>query len=155
MRWPKRDKIKDAHYEQHYVYNAHYHIIWCTKYRNQIFDTPELAEEIHNLLLEIATSYKVEIEKMEVMPEHIHLLVSFPPSKTPSSVIKALKGRSARIFFEKHPEIKRSKMWGGHLWSPSYYFGSVGNMSKETVEKYINDQIYNAKKDGKPYPKEK
>ena len=68
MRWPKRDKIKDAHYEQHYVYNAHYHIIWCTKYRNQIFDTPELAEEMRNLLLEIATSYKVEIEKMEVMP---------------------------------------------------------------------------------------
>ncbi|WP_285024751.1 transposase, partial [Lactobacillus johnsonii] len=39
-----------------------------------------------------------------------------------------------------------------HLWSPSYYFGSVGNMSKEVVEKYINDQVYNAIKDGKHYP---
>ncbi|WP_296228451.1 transposase, partial [uncultured Lactobacillus sp.] len=40
--------------------------------------------------------------------------------------------------------------WGGHLWSSSYYIGTVGNMSKDTVERYINDQVYNAKKAGKP-----
>lgn len=43
-------------------------------------------------------------------------------------------------------------MWDGHLWSPSYYFVTAGNMSKDTVEKYINDSVYNAGKDGKPYP---
>ncbi|GAA2958116.1 IS200/IS605 family transposase [Lactobacillus kefiranofaciens subsp. kefirgranum] len=148
----KRDKIKDAGYEKHYVYNAHYHLIWCTKYRNQIFTNPDLAQEMRELLKQTAKDNQIKIEKMEVMPEHIHLLISFRPSKSGSSVVKALKGRSGFLFFKNHPEIKQNKMWDGHLWSPSYYFGSVGNMSKEVVEKYINDQIYNAVKDDKPYP---
>lgn len=74
------------------------------------------------------------------------------PMTKGSSVVKALKGRRALMFFKKHPDLKKQKCWGGHLWSPSYYFGSVGNMSKEIVEKYINDQVYNAIKDGRPYP---
>ena len=148
----KRDKIKDAGYEKHYVYNAHYHLIWCTKYRNQIFTNQDLAQEMRDLLKQIAEDNQIKIEKMEVMPEHIHLLISFRPSKSGSSVVKALKGRSAFLFFKNHPEIKQNKMWGGHLWSPSYYIGTVGNMSKEVVEKYINDQIYNVVSDGKPYP---
>ena len=148
----KRDKIKDAGYEKHYVYNAHYHLIWCTKYRNQIFTNQDLAQEMRDLLKQIAEDNQIQIEKMEVMPEHIHLLISFRPSKSGSSVVKALKGRSAFLFFQNHPEIKQNRIWGGHLWSPSYYFGSVGNMSKEVVEKYINDQIYNAVRDSKPYP---
>jgi len=148
----KRDKIKDAGYEKHYVYNAHYHLIWCTKYRNQIFTDTALAQEMKDILLETAELNEIKIEKIEVMPEHVHLLISFKPSKSGSSVVKALKGRSGRMFFKNHPEIKQSRMWGAHLWSPSYYFGTVGSMSKETIEKYINDQIYNAVKDGKPYP---
>lgn len=148
----KRDKIKDAVYERRYVYNTHYHLIWCTKYRNQIFTTQSLATEMKKLLLQIAQDNDIEIEKIEVMPEYIHLLISFKPYKAASSVIKALKGRSAFLFFQAHPEIKKSKMWGGHLWSSSYYFGTVGNMSKEIVEKYINDQIYNAKKEKSPIP---
>ena len=148
----KRNKIQDAVYERRYVYNAHYHLIWCTKYRNEIFTTQKLANEMKDLLLQIAQDNDIQIEKIEVMPEHIHLLISFKPYKAASSVIKALKGRSAFLFFQLHPEIRDSKMWGGHLWSSSYYLGTVGNMSKETVEKYINDQIYNAKKEKKPYP---
>ena len=148
----KRDKIKDAVYERRYVYNAHYHLIWCTKYRNQIFSTKNLANEMKELLLHIAKDNDINIEKIEVMHEHIHLLLSFKPYKAASSVIKALKGRSGRLFLQAHPEIRQNKMWGGHLWSSSYYFGTVGNMSKDVVEKYINDQTYNAKKEKKPYP---
>ena len=94
----KRDKIKDAGYEKHYVYNAHYHLIWCTKYRNQIFTNQDLAQEMRDLLKQIAEDNQIKIEKMEVMPEHIHLLISFRPSKSGSSVVKALKGRSAFLF---------------------------------------------------------
>lgn len=148
----KRDKIKDASYEKHYVYNAHYHLIWCTKYRNQIFTDIVLAQEMKDILLETAELNEIKIEKIEVMPEHIHLLISFKPSKSGSSVVKALKGRSGRMFFKNHPEIKQNRMWDGHLWSPSYYFVTVGSMSKEMIEKYLKDYIYNAVKDGKPYP---
>ncbi|RXT17792.1 IS200/IS605 family transposase, partial [Lacticaseibacillus chiayiensis] len=61
----------------------------------------------------------------------------------PTSAIKALKGRSAFIFLKRHPEIRDSQDWGGHLWSPSYYMSTLGNMSKDVVENYINNQKYN------------
>lgn len=148
----KRNKIKGAHYENHYAYSTHYHVIWCTKYRNCIFDNQELAQEMKNILLTVAKNNRITVENIEIMPEHVHMLISFKPSNSGSSVMKALKGRSAKLFFEAHPEIKQAKCWGGHLWSGSYYFGSVGNMSKETVDKYISDQVYNAQKEGKPDP---
>lgn len=141
-------KIKDAIYTKRYVYNLHYHLIWCTKYRNQIFTTDILANEMKTILQKVADDNEIIIEKMEVMPDHIHLLISFPPRKSIVDVIKALKGRSAFIFLSAHPEIKQTQYWGGHLWSSSYYIGSLGDMSKSTVENYINDQKYNAKKKG-------
>ncbi|MCH5378763.1 transposase, partial [Limosilactobacillus reuteri] len=55
---------------------------------------------------------------------------------------KGRKERGAQNCVKNHPEIRRSQYWGGHLWSPSYYMSTLGNMSKEVVEKYINDQKY-------------
>ena len=62
------------------------------------------------ILWQVAEDNDIVIEKMEVMPDHVHVLISFPPS-----AIKALKGRSAFIFLRRHPEIRRSQSWGGHL----------------------------------------
>ena len=137
-----KEKIKDVVYTRRYIYNFHYHLIWVTKYRHKIFVTDQLSEEMKQILSSIAKDNNIVIEKMEVMPDHVHVLISFPPSKAPASAIKALKGRSAYIFLKRHPEIKQSQYWGGHLWSPSYYMSTLGNMSKEVVEKYINDQKY-------------
>ena len=91
-----------------------------------------------DILRMVAKDNEIVIEKMEVMPDYVHVLISFPPSKAPTSAIKALKRRSAFIFLKRHPEIRQSQYWGGHLWSPSYY------MSKDVVENYINNQKYNA-----------
>ena len=141
-------KIKDTVYTNRYVYNLHYHLIWCTKYRNQTFTTDGLSNEMKAIFQRVADDNEIVIEKMEIMPDHVHLLVNFPPRKSIVDVLKALKGRSAFIFLKSHPEIRASQYWGGHLWSSSYYVGSLGNMSKDVVEKYINNQKYNAKKKG-------
>ena len=93
-----------------------------------------------------ATISEVTVSQLEVMPDHVHMLISFPPRKSAVDVIKALKGRSAFLFLQTHPEIRQKQYWGGHLWSSSYYLGSLGNMSKDVVERYINDQKYNAYK---------
>ena len=135
------NKIKNAHYERGYVYNFHYHLIWCTKYRNKVFSTPELVNDMKELLVYIAELNEVTIETMEVMPDHVHMLLSFKPKKCPTDIVKAFKGGSARMFLEKHPEIKKKYYWGtAHLWSNSYYMSTLGNMSKDIVEKYINTQ---------------
>ena len=102
-----------------------------TKYRNQVFITPQLVDEMKVILQHIATLNEVTIERMEVMPDHVHLLISFKPKYAPTNIVKAFKGVSTRMFFEKHPEIKQQKFWGGHLWSHSYYMSKLGNMSKE------------------------
>ncbi|MEK1370723.1 IS200/IS605 family transposase [Limosilactobacillus fermentum] len=138
-----KDKIEDAIYTRRYIYNFHYHLIWVTKYRNPTFTSEALVNEMKEILTTVAADNKIVIEHMEVMPDHVHVLISFPPSKAPTSTVKALKGRSAFIFLKRHPEIRQSQYWGGHLWSPSYYMSTLGNMSKEVVEQYINNQKYN------------
>ena len=141
-----KEEIRDAVYTRRYIYNFHYHLIWATKYRNKTFVTEQLSNEMKSILQLVADDNDIVIEKIEVMPDHVHVLISFPPSKAPTSAIKALKGRSAFIFLRRHPEIRQSQYWGGHLWSPSYYMSTLGNMSKEVVEQYINNQKYNETK---------
>lgn len=68
--------------------------------------------------------------------DHVHLFLSAPPNVSPSQVAHALKGTTARKVFQHFPEVKRH-LWGGAFWSRSYYVGSVGDMSVDTVLKYI------------------
>ena len=136
----KKERIPGAVYERNYVYNFHYHLVWATKYRKALFTTEALVNEMKGILNELADFKEIRIESMEVMPDHIHLLLSFKPKHAPSSIVKYLKGHSAKLFFQNHPEIREHELWGGHLWSHSYYMSTVGNMSKEVVEKYIEEQ---------------
>ncbi|GEO69284.1 IS200/IS605 family transposase [Levilactobacillus acidifarinae] len=133
-------RLDGAIYERNYVYNFHFHLIWVTKSRQPVFTTPALTADMQIILKRIAMLNEVTIEQVEIMPDHIHLLISFKPKYAPTNMVKAFKGGSARMFFEKHPEIKAQKFWGGHLWSHSYYMSTLGNLSKETVEKYIANQ---------------
>ena len=136
----RRERIDGAVYERNYVYNFHYHLIWVTKYRQKIFTTPELVNEMKEILLTQASLSEITVETMEVMPDHVHMLISFKPKYAATNVVKALKGHSAKIFFKNHPEIKADKLWGGHLWSHSYYMSTLGNMSKDVVKRYIQNQ---------------
>lgn len=120
------------------VYQIGYHIIWCTKHRKQIL-VNQIAEDMQELLTKIASDNKFTIENMEVMPDHIHLFITATPNHLIADMVKALKGVSARFLFKEHPELKK-QLWGGHLWNPSYYVGTVGNISEETVKKYIESQ---------------
>ena len=76
---------------------------------------------------------------MEVMPDHIHLLVDCTPQIRPSDAIKVYKGNTARWLFMKHPELKQ-QLWGGHMWNPSYFVATVSDRSLEQVENYIKEQ---------------
>ena len=136
----KNERIGGTVYERSYVYNFHYHLIWVTKYKKPVFTTPVLIDEMKTIVKDLSAVNEILIEEMEVMPDHIHLLISFKPKHAPSSIVKYLKGHSAKIFFQNHPEIRDSSFWGGHLWSHSYYMSTLGNMSQEVVEKYIRNQ---------------
>lgn len=136
----KKERVPGAIYERGYVYNFHFHLIFVTKYRQEMFTTPELVDEMKELLLRIAELSDVEVDAIEVMPDHVHMMISFKPKYAPTNIVKNLKGSSARLFFKAHPDLASQKMWGGHLWSKSYYMSTVGTMSKDDVETYIRNQ---------------
>lgn len=125
------------------VYKIGYHLIWCTKYRKPILKgNVELA--ITTLLQKIADEHQFDIISMEVMEDHVHLFIEATPNHLVADMIKALKGVSARFLFKDFPELK-NQLYGGHLWNPSYYCGTVGDISESTVLKYIESQKANDK----------
>lgn len=90
-------------HERGYVYNFHFHMVWVTKYRKPIFTSKEYVADMKNIIKSIAETNEIIIEQLEVMPEHVHLLVSFKPKIAPTNVIKTFKGVSARLWFKTHP----------------------------------------------------
>ena len=74
------EKIEDANYQRGYVYNVNYHLIWTTKYRRECFTTTALIEEMKTIIIDIAKGADIQIKEMEIMPEYIHLLVTFKNS---------------------------------------------------------------------------
>ena len=129
---------EDVTHGRGYVYSLQYHIVWCTKYRKQLF-VSGLEEEVKGHLKEVAEYLQARIIAMEVMPDHVHLLLDCKPQFRPSDAIKIFKGNTARWLFLAHPELKK-QLWGGHMWNPSYFVATVSDRSLEQVERYIRQQ---------------
>ena len=115
-----------------------YHLVWCTKYRKKVLKDG-IDTECKEMLYDLAEEYKFQILAMEVMPDHIHLLVDCRPQFYISDMIKIMKGNIARQIFLAHPELKK-ELWGGHLWNPSYCAVTVSDRSREQVCSYIEGQ---------------
>ena len=122
----------------HLVYDCKYHVIFSPKYRRKILND-DVSIKLKEIFTTTANRYSFDIIEMEIMPDHIHLLVDCKPQLRLSDAIKILKGNTARWLFLKHPEIK-NQLWGGHLWNPSYFVATVSERTLEQVENYINNQ---------------
>lgn len=120
------------------VYLTCYHFVWSVKYRRQVL-VGAVAETTREVLLALCEKQGYEVRAIEIMPDHIHLFVSVEPKVSLTEVAKAIKGGSARTIFTRHPEL-RKKLWKGHLWNPSYFVGTAGNVSAETIQRYIENQ---------------
>ncbi len=129
---------EDVTHGRGYVYSLQYHIVWCTKYRKQLF-VSGLEEEVKGHLEEVAEYLQARIIAMEVMPDHVHLLLDCKPQFRPSDAIKIFKGNTARWLFLAHPELKK-QLWGGHMWNPGYFVATVSDRSLEQVKRYIREQ---------------
>lgn len=125
----------DIVYNRNCVYQLAYHVIWCPKYRKQVLNG-EIAETVRGSITSICEERRWVILALEVQPDHIHLFVTIPPSLAVADAVKVLKGTTARRLFATFPELKK-QLYGGHLWSPSYYVGTAGDVSAETIRHYI------------------
>jgi putative transposase len=126
-----------------YVYAIEYHIVWCVKYRHQVL-VEDIPSYLRQILIETAIQYGFRIETLEIVSDHVHALVSATPQHTIPNIVKVLKGVSARKLFLQFPELK-TKLWGGHLWNPSYFVATVSENTEAQVKKYIENQNVNSK----------
>src|SRR5690606_3501452 len=121
---------------RHAVYDIRYHLVWCPKYRR-----PVLEGEVGKRLLEILPAYVAklggEVIELVVQPDHIHLFASFPPTIAISQIVYRLKGETSHQLRKEFPKLK-SRL--PSLWTKSYYVGTAGNVSAETIARYIEAQ---------------
>jgi putative transposase len=118
------------------VYNLHYHLVWCPKYRRAVL-VGAVEARLKDLLAEKAAAMDVQIEALEVMPDHVHLFVAAPPTDAPQHLANQFKGFTSRVLRQEFPHL-RSRL--PTLWSRSYYVGSAGHVSGETIKQYIASQ---------------
>jgi len=97
------------------------------------------SDDLLSIFNEIALEKGFTLVQQEANEDHVHLFVSAPPHISISVLVKWIKGISARRLLTQHPGI-RKQLFRGHLWNPSYYVGTVGDMSEEVVRKYIANQ---------------
>ncbi|ATX81799.1 putative transposase [Mariprofundus ferrinatatus] len=125
----------DILFSRNCVYQIAYHAVWCPKYRHDVL-VGDVAAGAERILDAICQDRGWSVIAKEIQPDHIHLFLTIPPAVAVADAIKILKGASARKLFTEFPELKQ-RLWGGSLWSPSYYVGTAGNVSAETIRHYI------------------
>ena len=122
-----------------YVYSIQYHIVWCVKYRNKII-TPKIEKSLIEILQKIASDNEFSIVEVNTDLDHIHLLIDCKPQHYIPNIIKALKGVSARLLMLEYNVELKKKLWGGHLWNPSYFIATVSENTEEQIKNYIKNQ---------------
>ena len=128
----------DSQSLSHTKWNCKYHIVFAPKYRRQeIYG--KLREDIGKILRQLCEMKKVEIIEAEACPDHIHLLVSIPPSLSVSQFVGYRKGKSSLMIFDRHANLKY-KYGNRHFWCRGYYVDTVGR-SKERIAEYIRNQL--------------
>ena len=122
-----------------YVYSIQYHIVWCVKYRHKII-TPIIERSLIRILQKIADDNNFSIIEVNTDLDHIHLLIDCSPQHYIPDIIKALKGVSARLLMKEYGTVLKQKLWGEHLWNPSYFVATVSENTEEQIRKYIQNQ---------------
>lgn len=126
-------------YGRGYVYSIQYHIVWCVKYRIKIL-TPEIESSLFRLLRKISEDNGFEVLECNGDLDHVHLLVNCSPQNYIPDMIKALKGVSARLLMKEYGDDLKKRLWGGHLWNPSYFIATVSENTESQIREYILKQ---------------
>lgn len=118
------------------VYSCKYHVIWCSKYRRDVLkDGADV--RLKDIIQAVCNEAEAELLEMEVMPDHVHLLVEVDPQFGIAKLIRRIKGRSSRELREAFPWV-RSRL--PSLWTNSYFVSTVGGAPLEVVKQYIEQQ---------------
>lgn len=124
---------------RHAVWDCHAHLVFVTKYRRGAFTEPIL-EDCENVMRKVCDDYGCTLDEFNGEEDHVHLLVTYPATVQLTRLVNSLKGVSSRILMRDHGQHLKHYLWGGHLWSRSYYCGTTGGANLETIKRYVQNQ---------------
>jgi putative transposase len=136
--WPM-EQNNDIRHGRHCLFLMHVHLVFVTKYRHGVF-TKEILNDLRDLFSSVCRDFEAELVEFNGEDDHVHLLVNYPPKVAVSSLVNSLKGVSSRMIRKKNYPNIRKKLWGGALWSPSYFAGSCDGAPIEIIRQYIEQQ---------------
>lgn len=121
------------------VFSCKYHVVWCPKYRRKCL-VGEIGARLKELIEQTAAEINAEIFEMEIMPDHVHLLIEVDPQFGINKAIRHIKGVSSHTLRTEFPSLK-SRL--PTLWTNSYFVSSVGGAPLEEIKKFIQNQKKN------------
>jgi putative transposase len=118
------------------VYSCKYHVVWCPKYRRKVL-VGDVAQRLKELIIQRCGEINAEIIEMEIMPDHVHLLIEVDPQFGINRAIRSIKGFSSHTLRKEFPALK-SRL--PTLWTNSYFVSTVGGAPLEIIKQYIENQ---------------
>ena len=118
------------------VYSCKYHVVWCPKYRRKVL-VDGVDSRLKELIIQLCQEIQVEIIEMEIMPDHVHLLIEVDPQFGIHKAIKLIKGRTSRILRQEFPYLKTKLPT---LWTNSYFVSTVGGAPLSVIKQYVENQ---------------
>lgn len=126
----------DTKRTRHAAYQINYHLVWCPKFRRPVLEG-EVGKLLAELIPPIVEENGGEVLDLTVMPDHVHLFVSFPPTIAINQIVFRIKGGTSHQLRKDFPELS-SRL--PSLWTRSYDAGTAGHVSAETIQRYIERQ---------------
>jgi putative transposase len=123
---------------RHVVYQLHVHLVFVPRYRRKVFDADAL-KRLRIIFGAVCGDFEAELTQFNGEPDHVHLLVNYPPKVAVARLVNSLKGVSARRLRQERPDISRRYCRGG-LWSASYFAASCGGAPISILRQYIESQ---------------
>ena len=130
---------QDFHRGRHVVWQLHAHLVFVPKYRRKVI-TPRAFAILEEAWRRVCGDLEATLLEANFEPDHVHLLVEYPPKLALARLVNSLKGVSARRLRAADLAEVRDKLWGSHFWSPSYCAVSCGGAPLEVIQKYVQQQ---------------
>ena len=122
-------------HESNAVSLLNYHFVFIPKRRKKVL-VGAISERLKQIICDVCSENRWRIIEMEIMPDHVHLLINAKPTDDPATMIKRIKARASHHLRKEFPELLKLPT----LWTPSYFVSTAGNICTETVKRYIEDQ---------------
>jgi len=122
-------------HDRHSVSLMNFHFVWIPRRRRKVL-VGGVATRLEEVIKEVSSELSLNILAMEIMPDHVHLFVSCPPSIAAGQIMFRIKGRSSRVLRKEFPHLLKMPS----MWTRSYFVSTAGNVSTETIKRYIAEQ---------------